>query len=367
MALLKCFDPWLFFVVFLLVLFGVLMVGSSTCYLAMQEWNDPSVLYWRQGLHAVVGFVALLVAMRMPYAKLGGRPVLIAWFFCCAILLLVVFTMPPLGGARRWILLGPVRFQPSEMVKLFVVVYMASVLARKQERINEPRVILVPCLVVVGTPALLILVEPDLGSVVVLVMVTVIMLFVAGLRAKYLATIGALGVLGLASAVVLYPFRVRRLVEFFRYVLGLDEPSYQLRQSLIAIGSGGVTGVGFGQGRQKAFFLPASHTDFIYSIVGEELGLIGTVPLLAAFLVIFWRGTRTTKRVREPFGAYLALGLTSLIVGQFLMHAGVCLGMLPATGLTLPFVSYGGSSLVASMAAMGLLINVSQECHPAVE
>jgi cell division protein FtsW len=189
------------------------------------------------------------------------------------------------------------------------------------------------------------------------------MFFVAGLRRGYLGAIVVLAGAAATLAVIVEPFRWRRVVEYVLALFGLAEPGYQVQQSWIALGSGGPLGVGLGQGHQQAFFLPAAHTDFIYSVVGEELGLLGTLGILAGFLLIFWRGLRTVVRTADPFGAYLALGLTILIVCEALLHICVCVGLVPPTGLALPFISYGGSSLVASILAVALLLNVSQECN----
>jgi cell division protein FtsW len=193
--------------------------------------------------------------------------------------------------------------------------------------------------------------------------VATVMALVAGLCFKYFAVLCGLGGAAFVAAVLAEPYRLKRILDFILAVIGVREPAYQVTQSWIALGSGGLIGVGVGQGRQQAFFLPAAHTDFIYAILGEELGLVGTCAVLAGFMLILWRGARTALLIKEPFGAYLALGLTAWLVLQALIHILVCLGLLPTTGLPLPFISYGGSSLVASMAAMGLLLNVAQECN----
>ena len=249
------------------------------------------------------------------------------------------------------------------MTKLFVVAYVAFKLSRRQRSINDLSETVRPCILIVGTLAALVLAEPDFGSTAVLVAVPATMIFAAGLHWKHLFRAGALGAVCTAVVLIVAPYRLARVREFIEWVFGISPPPYQLQQSLIAVGSGGLLGRGPGESIQKAFFLPASHTDFIYSILGEELGMLGTLTLLVAFLLLFLRGIRTTRRTKEPFGSFLALGLTCLIVGQGLLHMAVCLGMLPTTGLTLPLISYGGSSLVISMAALGLLINVSQCCN----
>jgi cell division protein FtsW len=308
----------------------------------------------------LLGFFA---ALSFPYQRLAGRLFLQISFCVCVVLLVAVFFMPAQDGAHRWIVIGPIRFQPSELIKLFAVLYVAAKLSRRKQSTEDLREMVRPCLLIVGMLALLVLCEPDLGSTAVLIGVPAVMLFGAGLHRKYIAGGIALGIVGLLLAVLVAPYRLRRILDYIEYVLGWSPPVYQLDQSLIAVGSGGPTGVGLGQSIQKAFYLPAAHTDFIFSIVGEELGLVGTLGLLAAFLVIFARGIRTFANTKDAFGAYLALGLTCLIVGQALIHMAVCLGLLPTTGLTLPLVSYGGTSLVTSMVALGLLINISQGCN----
>jgi cell division protein FtsW len=362
--LLKAHDTWLSITAALLIIGGLLMVGSSTSYLALLHLDSPHTLFWRQLLNVGVGAIALVAMVRLRYKKLEDRPRLL-WtsFGICVVALVLALFMPEAGGARRWIVIGPFRVQPSEFVKLFVIIYMASTIARNQGRINDLRRLPIPALAVVGTLVVLIAVEPDLSTAAIVAAVAAIMAFVAGLRWKYLATMGLLGCVGVVAAVIAQPYRLERIVDFVLRVLGQRPPSHQVWQSWIALGSGGGTGVGFAQGQQKALFVPAAHTDFIYSIVGEELGLLGTVAILTAFLLIFWRGVEIARKSREPFAAYLALGLSSLLTIQALAHIGVCLGLVPTTGLPLPFISYGGSSLVASMAALGLLINVSAETN----
>jgi cell division protein FtsW len=339
------------------------MVGSASGYVAMFYWNSPSALFGKQLLHFAVGLCALFIAMKFPYRLLASRRLIWVLFGGCLASLILVFFMPAAGGAHRWILIGPLRVQPSEFTKLFVCLFMASTLTYKGNRVNDLLRVPVPALAVVGTLAMLIVAEPDLGTAVILVVVAAVMLFVAGLRWRYLAVLAALGTVGMVISVLIQPYRWTRIVDFIFAVLGIREPSYQVLQSLIALGSGGLTGVGVGLGKQQAFFVPAAHTDFIYAILGEELGLAGTSAVVIGFLLIFWRGTRTARRTREPFGSYLALGITCWLVFQALTHILVCLGLVPTTGLPLPFISYGGSSLVASMAAMGLLLNISKDCN----
>jgi cell division protein FtsW len=304
--------------------------------------------------------VALVVARRLPYERLSSPPLVLTLVGVSVSTLVLVLFMPAAGGARRWFQLGFANVQPSEFAKLVMVVFAAWVISRKPEQVNEPWTVPIPCLGVMGTLAFLVAIEPDLGSAVMLALVTFVMLFVAGLRWSYFASMGGVALLGMVAAVIAKPYRLQRIKTFLDPAADTQGTGYQLAQSLIAVGSGGVTGVGVGQGHQKAFFLPAAHTDFIFSVTAEEFGLFGSLLLLAGFLVLFWRGLRAARGAPDVFGFYLALGFTSLLVLQGLVHMGVCLGLLPTKGLPLPFVSYGGSSLVASMVALGLLLSVSR-------
>jgi cell division protein FtsW len=363
MGLRKIPDPWLFITTGVLAIFGLLMVGSASSYVAMLYWGSPLTLFFKQCGHLVLGLALLIAAMNYPYRRLNDSRVMQWAFVACLVLLVLVFFFPGAGGAHRWVGRAPLRFQPSELTKLFVILFMARVLSKEGNDINDLKRVALPALAVVATLIALIVIEPDLGSAVVIAAVAVVMAFVACLRAKYIGALVALGGIGATIAILMEPFRIKRVKDFILGLIGLQEPSYQIWQARIAFGNGGGLGQGFGQGQQKAFFVPAAHTDFIYAILGEEFGLLGALALLAAFLIIMWRGLRTARNIRDPFGGYLALGCTSLIVIQAMMHICICLGFLPTTGLPLPFISYGGSSLLVSMAAMGLLLNVSQECN----
>jgi cell division protein FtsW len=360
MPRLLIYDRWLFITTGLLVVGGLFMVGSASNFFAMDSGLDPSAFWWKQGLHVLLGFGALILGLSIPYRELGRGSVVALSVLSCFALLVLVLAMPEVAGTHRWIPLGPFKLQPSELAKLVVVVFMAYMLSRKEKQVNEFGSVLMPCLMTVGACGFLVVIEPDLGSGVILVVVACVMLFAAGLRWSFIAGLGLLGALGFAAGVLAQPYRLERIKSFLNPT---DEPlgsAFQLNQSLIAIGSGGLTGTGLGHSTQKAYYLPAAHTDFIFSVVGEELGLVGCGLVLLGFLVLFWRGVRTAVRAPDRLGFYLALGLTHLLVLQALINMGVCVGLLPTKGMPLPFISYGGSSLLASMAAMGLLLNVSK-------
>lgn len=353
------FDRWLFLTAGALLVAGLFLVGSASHYEAMRYGRDASHFLVRHVIFAAAGLAAMLVAIRIPKRWLDDTRVVGATIAVTFLSLLAVLAMPAAAGARRWFSLGPVKLQPSEFAKIAAVLFVAWLLARREERVNEPRAVLVPCLAVAAM-ALLVVIQPDLGSAVMIVAPAAAMLFVAGLRWKSLALGAVGGAAAFAVAVIAEPYRMRRIFSFLHPEEDLQGAGFQLYQSLLAFGSGGWGGVGFGQGQQKAYFLPAPHTDFLFSVVGEEMGLAGTLALLAAVMVLFWRGMRASMRTPDRFLSYLALGLTVLVVLQALVHMAVCVGLVPTKGLPLPFLSYGGSSLVATLFATGLLVNVSQ-------
>jgi cell division protein FtsW len=303
-------------------------------------------------------------AMALPLSRLDNRRVVVTLVGFSLVLLLLVLAMPAAGGAHRWFRLGPLGLQPSELAKITTVILLAFVLSRRStEQVNDLRTTLLPVLTIVGAMVFLIVIEPDLGSAVMVLATAAVMLFVAGLRFRYLGAAFALGVLFVTLAILAQPYRIERVKSFLSPGSDPQGSGFQLAQSRLAVGSGGVTGVGFGMGQQKAYYLPAPHTDFIFSVVGEEFGLIGTLGLVASAVLLAWRGLRATVGAPNRFAFYAALGGTMLIVLQSLIHMGVCVGLLPTKGLPFPLVSYGGSSLIASFAVIGLILNVSQHSN----
>jgi cell division protein FtsW len=275
-------------------------------------------------------------------------------------LLLIVFTMPPVNGTQRWIPLGLFSIQPSEFAKLAAIFFVAYWLDQKKDSMDELKEVYAPCLAVVGTMALLIVLEPDLGTAFSLMLTTCILFFLAGIRYKYISIIGASALAVLAVMIMIAPYRIVRIISYLNPGGDPRGSNYQLINSLVAIGSGGITGKNFGAGLQKAFFLPEPHTDFIYSVIGEELGFIGTMLVLAAFFIILWRGVRISVRTQDRFGYFVAMGITSMIVIQALLNIAVAIGLVPTKGMPLPFISYGGSSLLANLIGVGVLLNISQ-------
>jgi cell division protein FtsW len=338
--------------------FGVVMVFSSGAVFAAKKYGDSTYFLKRELIYAALGLGAMSLASRIDYAtyRKYAYPLLFVSILCLAAVLKIGSRA---GGAIRWFRLGPLSFQPGEMAKFALCVYLAALLARQAEKVKVFSVGFLPPLVVTGLMMGLLLKQPDLGTAVIFGVVALGLLCVAGTRASYLV----LAVLVAAPAgwkfIVSTPFRMKRMLAFLDPWAFRRDVGYQITESLISVGSGGVTGLGLGDGRQKLFFLPEAHTDFILSIVGEELGLLGILGVVAAFTVLVWRGLRAAFRARDVFGCYLAFGITAMFGLQALVNIGVVLGSLPTKGLPLPFISYGGTSLVVSLFMAGVLANIS--------
>jgi cell division protein FtsW len=354
-------DMWLFGVVVILLSIGVVMVYSASAIVAADRFHDPYLFLKKQTFWALLGAGALYAALRADYRRLES----LRWAILVgAGLLLVLVLVPPfsapINGTRRWLRLGPVSFQPAELAKLAVVIYLAAFLARKREELGDFWRGFVPPLAVAGTFALLVLAQPDLGNCLTLLMMTFALLFLAGVRGRHLVIVLGSGLPLLALAVWMAPYRMRRITTFLDPWADPRGSGFQIIQSWLAIGNGGWLGRGIGQSKQKLFYLPESHTDFIFAIIGEELGFVGSVALVAVFAVLVWRGLRIGLRAPDPFGAYLALGITVLLATQTLVNLGAVTGLLPTKGLPLPFISFGGSALLVTMLSAGVLLNISQ-------
>ncbi len=353
-------DPWLLLAVVLLLLVGEVMVFNTTYFYAFEHFGDPYRFVWKHQIALVLGSSGLGIAISLSSVayRRFAYPILVFAFLG----LLIVF-MPGVaqGKIHRWIDLGPLNFQPSELAKGAVVLYLAHFLAKKAERVTSIIHGLLPPLLVVGTAVVLIVMEPDLGGAVFVSMILFALLYVAGARVQHLAALAACGVVLLVFAIVTASYRSDRLDSFFNPTAHKQGKSYQLNQSLLAFGAGGVKGVGLGESRQKMFYLPEAHTDFIFAVVGEETGLWGTVSILSLFTLLGLRGLRIAARHPQPFGRLLAFGYTFLLVCQAGLNMAVVLGLLPTKGLPLPFISYGGSSLVMALVYAGVLLSLSRE------
>lgn len=354
------YDPVLLAAVVLLSMFGVVMVYSASAVYAGARLGDGLWFFKRQALGAGLGLLALLVTMRIGYRRLEAFAVPLVF---TSLALLVLVRVPGLGhsagGAQRWMQLGPLRFQPSEIAKLALILWLARSLSRKQDRMRVFSVGFLPHLIMLGLFAVLLLLEPDFGTTIVLAILTFALLFVAGARATYIA--GMVGALAPIAAFLIWrsPYRLQRIVTFLDPWKDPQGHGYQTVESLLGFGAGGSLGVGLGESHQKLFFLPAAHTDFILSIIGEELGFAGVAVVLALFAIVAWRGFKAAWSATDAFGCYLALGLTMLLSLEAIVNAGMALALLPTKGMALPFLSYGMSSEIASCIAAGLLLSIS--------
>jgi cell division protein FtsW len=354
----------LFLVVLGLLGLGVVMVYSASAIIATERFGDPYLFLKKQCFWAALGLSVLWAAMAVDYRRWRG---LVLPILAAAIGLLVLVLLPAVGqeinGTRRWLRWGPVSFQPTELAKLALVLYLADFLARRQADLAGFWRGFVPPLVVAGAMAGLILRQPDLGSSVALVAVVLCMLFVAGARLPHMAIVAAAAVPILLFAVSGASYRLRRIFAFLDPWADPRGAGFQIIQSYLALGGGGLTGRGLGESKQKLFYLPEPHTDFIFAIAGEELGFAGAVLIVGGFALLLWRGIRIGLRVADPFGALTAIGITAMLATQALVNLGVVVGLLPTKGLPLPFVSFGGSSLLVAMASVGILLNISQHQH----
>jgi len=353
-------DRVLFTATLLLVCTSVVMVYSASALLALERYQQPYLFVTRQAMWTILGLAALWVAMRVDYRTYRNDALIWTLVGIVAVTLVGVLFSAPVNGTRRWFGIGGLGVQPSELAKLACVLFTALVLERRMHRIDELSYSLLPIGIVVGAMVALILLQPDFGTAMSLVLIVAAMVFVAGLHYRYL--VGTLLVMLPALYLVLVsaPYRRRRLLAFWDPWADPLGDGFQIIQSLVAVGTGGVFGRGLMAGVQKLFYLPEPHTDFIYAVIGEELGLVGATATLLCFCLIAWRGLRITARAQDTFGAFVALGITTMIVMQALINMSVVLGLLPTKGIPLPLVSAGGSSLVISLLGMGVLLNISQ-------
>jgi cell division protein FtsW len=354
------YDHLLMISALLLLGLGLVMVFSASGVLASDKYHDPAFFLKKQLIYAVVGVTLMLVVRRIPYQMYNRLVYLI---LLISLILLILVLIPGIGvrirSASRWIKFGPLVIQPSEFAKLAIIIFLAYSMARKQEKIRFFSIGFLPHIVVAGIFILLIEKEPDFGTALALAGITFLMLFVGGTRLTHI-----LLVILSASPLVVYvilknKMRLERVVTFVDPWKYAQESGYQLVHSLYAIGSGGFWGLGIGKSREKLFYLPDSHTDFIFAILAEELGFLGVITVISLFAILIIRGLIISLRAQDTFGAYLAMGLTALIGLQAAINMAVVSGLMPTKGLSLPFLSYGGSSLLVNMIAVGILLNIS--------
>ncbi|MGQ5711852.1 stage V sporulation protein E [Desulforudis sp. 1031] len=354
-------DFLLFITVLMLLSIGVIMVLSASEYSTLVRYHDSFLFFKRQLVWAVLGLTAMFVAMNFDYWRLKQYA---GWMLVGAFLLLLLVLIPGVGveshGARRWIGVGSFTFQPSELVKLCVITFTAFGLAKKRDQIRSFTKGVLPFLIVAGLAGGLILLQPDLGTAMTLVGTVFLMLFAAGTPMRVLGSLGIIGVALVGAAIYFEPYRLKRLLAFLDPWQDPQGSGFHIIQSLYALGSGGLFGTGLGQGKQKFLYLPEQHTDFIFAVIGEELGFVGATLIIILFMLFVWRGLRIAVASPDPFASLLATGITGGIVLQAIINIGVVTGSLPVTGITLPFISFGGTSLLFTLIGVGILLNVSK-------
>lgn len=356
-------DVTILTVATVLLAIGVIMVYSASSIAAEQDYGDSFYFLKRQIAWSVIGLVAMMVCSRVDYWLLHrySRPILMV-----AVALLGLVLIPGIGhvshGARRWIGFGGLAFQPSELIKLAFTVFLASYLSERPERATRIRGLIVPGFLLVMCFGL-ILMQPDLGTAIALAGTCAVVLFAAGIPVAHLAGMGIASVPAVALMIFGEEYRRRRFLAFLNPYADPSGSGYHIIQAIHALGSGGPFGVGLGNSRQKFFYVPEGHTDFIFAILGEELGLVGGMLVLGLFFLFAWRGYRIAMSAPDLFGTLLAAGITTMVILQVIVNVGVVTAILPITGIPLPFISFGGSSLVLTLVGVGLLLNVSKYCR----
>jgi cell division protein FtsW len=358
-------DKVLFIATVLLVFFGVLMVYSASAVLAMQRYGDHYLFLKKQVMWAALGLASLSIVMNVDYRTYRQPAFIWSSLGLVAVALILVLFSAPVNNARRWFSIGGLGIQPSELAKLSAIFFVAWWLERRMDQVNDFKYAILPIAAVMLPILCLILLEPDFGTSMTVAVIIAVMVFAAGLNYRYFVGTLLLAAPAVAFLVISSPYRFRRLMTFVDPWADPLGDGFQVIQSLIAVGAGGAIGRGLMHGVQKLFYLPEPHTDFIYSVIAEELGLVGAVLTLACFCVIAWRGLRIATAAPDRFGALVALGLTTMVAVQAFVNISVVLSMLPTKGIPLPLVSSGGSSLLINLVGLGVLLNVSQ--HAATE
>jgi cell division protein FtsW len=356
-------DKWLFGSTLLLVVTGVVMVFSASAVMASERFGSPYHFLLRQLGWALAGLVAMTLLMRVDYRRWKHPALVFTLLGLTTLLLVAVFFLDRSHNTHRWIRMGVVQFQPSELAKLALILFLAFFLESRTRSIDDWRHTLLPAVIPAVLFAGLIVKQPDLGTALVCLVITASILYIAGMRLRYFAY-SLVGILPVLYYLLFHVgWRRDRMLAFLDPYADPQGRGFHVIQSLIAVGTGGVTGMGLMEGKQKLFYLPEPHTDFIYAVVSEELGLIGAVMIVVLFSIFAWRGFRAALRTRDLFGRYLATGITAMIVVQAFFNISVVLALLPTKGIPLPFISYGGSSLFVMLVSVGVLLNISQQAE----
>ncbi|HRI04405.1 MAG TPA: putative lipid II flippase FtsW [Pyrinomonadaceae bacterium] len=355
-------DWFMFAIAAMLALFGAMMVYSASAMFSLKETDSVSqnTYFYKQIGFTLIGLIAMYVVSRIDYHFFEKSWVVYGGLALTCILLLAVFGFPEINGARRWIRFAGFSFQPSELAKLALPIFLAYYLTKKEDVVGSIRETVLPCLLGLGLLGGLVFLEKDLGTTIVLCAIFSAVYFAAGARLVHIGAVAAVMVVGGTLAILLAPFRMQRMMAFMDPFKYADDEAYQVVQSLYAIGSGGVLGEGFAKGHQKLFYLPYPYSDFIFSVVGEELGLVGTLAVVIAFGLLLWRGARAAVMAPDRFGMLLGIGIITGIIVQALFNISVVISILPAKGIPLPFISYGGSSVVVTLIGVGILLSISR-------
>jgi cell division protein FtsW len=356
-------DRWLFTVTAILVFVGLIMVFSASAVMAKEKFGSPYTFVLKQLFWAVAGIVALIATMKIDYRRYKHPAVVFSLLAVTTILLVAVLALDRKHNTHRWIHWGGFSFQPSELAKPALILFLAFFLETRFKQIEDWKNTLLPAVAPTVIFLLLIVAQPDLGTAIACAGITTAILFVAGMQMRYF------GYAFLASLLPLYfllfhvSWRRDRILAFLNPYADPRGTGFHIIQSLIAVSTGGLTGVGLMEGKQKLFYLPEPHTDFIFAVTAEELGLVGSLFVVVLFAIFLWRGTRAALRTSDPFGKFLAVGITSMVILQAFINISVVLGMMPTKGIPLPFVSYGGSSLFVTLACVGVLLNISKQAE----
>ncbi len=354
-------DRWLFAVTLLLVVIGLIMVFSASAVMAKERYGSPYTFLSRQAIWAVAGMLVMLVAMKIDYRRLKHPAIVFSLLGMTTLMLISVFFLDRAHNTHRWIHWGAFSFQPSELAKPALILFLAYFLETRTRSMDDWRNTLVPAVIPTLMFLALIVFQPDLGTAIACAGITVCILYVAGMRLRYFGYAFVAALPALYVLIFHVAYRRDRILAFLNPYSDPQGKGFHIIQSLIAVSTGGITGLGLMEGKQKLFYLPEPHTDFIYAVTAEEFGLLGSVFVAALFAVFLWRGLRTAIRTEDMFGKFLAIGITSMVVLQAFINISVVLGLMPTKGIPLPFVSYGGSSLFVTLACVGVLLNITRQ------
>src|SRR5215469_2194513 len=356
-------DRWLFTVTMLLVFVGLVMVFSASAVVARERFGSPYAFLSKQLIWAVAGLIVMVAAMQLDYKRYKHPALVFSVMGVTTLLLISVFFLDRLHHTHRWIRAGGFSFQPSELAKPVLILFLAYFLESRTKAMDDVRGTLVPAAAPVLVFLGLIVSEPDLGTAIACAGITACILYVAGMRMRYFGYAFAASLVPLYLLIFHVAWRRDRILAFLNPYADRQKTGFHIIQSLIAVGTGGITGVGLMEGKQKLFYLPEPHTDFIFAVTAEELGLVGALFVVALFAIFLWRGIRVSWRTGDRFGRYLAVGITCMVVLQAFINISVVLGMMPTKGIPLPLFSYGGSSLFVTLACVGVLLNITKQAE----